>query len=256
MKRFLTTATYVLASCALGITYNGVSGVGSVANASAVSPAASPVSLSGWDLSLPVSASGAQPGLAAMVIPAVLDKPWLTRDSDGALAFWDPTTGATSAHSTYTRTELYSASDFTLANGTVRHTLTATVSVSQTPSDGHNIIIGQLHGGGLNQSHALAMLHYRAGELYSFVDGIVGEKELMSGVPLGAKFSYSITANVGKTMTLTVTYKGKTAGVTVTDPAADIGADERFQAGDYLQTSHSSSATDGGRVTFYALSMS
>jgi hypothetical protein len=222
-----------------------------------VPPPSREVSLAGWKLTLPVGPAGTLSGNKAVELsPATLDAPWLTRDADGALSFWAPAVGATTAHSSHSRTELVSTTGFVLGKGPDR-TLTATVSVSQTPDQNHTIIVGQLHGGGSISSEAFAMLHYRAGQIYVFtVDATPRDIVLMNGIPLGARFSYTIEAdNAAQTVIYSVSYHGRTATATVRDPAAFLGTEQRFQAGDYQQATKSGSVADGGRVTFYALSV-
>ena len=79
---------------------------------------------------------------------------------------------------------------------------------------------------------------------------------LLTGIPLGGVFSYTITDNGDGALGLSATYKGQTARQTVRVASAFIGTDQRFQVGDYQQATSASSATDGGRMTLYALNVS
>jgi hypothetical protein len=220
-----------------------------------VKPPAAPVSLTGWQLTLPVDLSGCQCGSATMLSPAAITPPWLVRNTDGSLTFWAPTKGATTPHSLHPRTELVSMSGFT--GGSRTHTLTETLSVQALPP-ANDIIVAQVHGGGLISSVPLVMLHYRAGRI---VDAVrtsvtvdkVSEATVLTGVPLSASFSFTITA--GSTgFVISVAYGTRTGHLTVPLPAPFRGMDLRFQTGDYQQTDANSSTTEGGRLTITALS--
>lgn len=238
-----------------------LSGSASAAPASAsAKPAASTatVSLSGWNLTLPVDSSGCQCGSATEISPATVKAPWLVRNSDGSLTFWAPTKGAHTPHSLHPRTELVSRTDFTAGSGT--HSLTGTFIMQKLPS-ANDIMIGQIHGGGSSSAIPLLMLHYRNnGELV-----VVTRKDptvagsttatVLTGVPMNAAFSYTITQS-GTKFIVTATYGSKHGSATITVPASFRGMDVRFQAGDYQQTNANNSATDGGRLTVTALSQS
>lgn len=221
--------------------------------ASAAAPRAT-VSLSGWKLTLPVDSSGCQCGTASTINPAAVESPWLTRDASGSLTFWAPTKGATTPNSKHPRTELVSLSGFTAGSGT--HALAATVYMQRLPSAG-DIIIGQIHGGGSYDSTAYVMVHYRNSSVVvvtrqSPSTGTVTESTVLSGIPMDASFSYSVTQS-GSSMTITAAYGSRHGTVTEAVPSAFKGVDVRFQAGDYQQTDANSSSTDGGRLTFTAL---
>ncbi|HEU5353996.1 MAG TPA: polysaccharide lyase family 7 protein [Actinocrinis sp.] len=233
-----------------------LSGPASAAPAStAAKSPASVVSLTGWNLTLPVDSSGCQCGAATEISPATLKAPWLVRNSDGSLTFWAPTKGAHTPHSLHPRTELVSRTDFTAGSGT--HTLTATFVMQKMPS-ANDIMIGQIHGGGSSSSIPLLMLHYRNnGQLI-----VVTRKNptsgstsatVLTGVPMNAAFSYTITQS-GMKMTVTATYGGKHGNAVIAVPSSFRGMDVRFQAGDYQQTDANNSATDGGRLTVTAIS--
>ncbi|HXR71330.1 polysaccharide lyase family 7 protein [Actinocrinis sp.] len=232
-----------------------LSGPASAAPAPAAKSAAAAVSLTGWNLTLPVDSAGCQCGAATEISPATLKAPWLVRNSDGSLTFWAPTKGAHTPHSLHPRTELVSRTDFTAGSGT--HTLTGTFIMQKMPSS-NDIMIGQIHGGGSSSSIPLLMLHYRNnGQLI-----VVTRKNptsgstsatVLTGIPMNAAFSYTITQS-GMKMTVTATYGGKHGSAVVAVPASFRGMDVRFQAGDYQQNNANNSATDGGRLTVTALS--
>jgi hypothetical protein len=226
---------------------------GSAAAASGSTPAASgsaAVSLSGWNLVVPVDASGGSSGDAVTLAPAQLSSPWLTQSSSGALDFWAPSDGARLGISLHARTELRSTGTFTLGQGDAG--LTETTSVTQVPDSSHDIIIGQMFPSGTTP---FAMMHYQSGKVYAYVHDQPNEYVLMSGIPLGATFTDSITA-VGDTVSFSVTYQGKTVTQAATGISSWIGDTMHFQAGDYQQDVSGSAASDGGRVSFSALSAS
>lgn len=228
----------------------------SAPGSSPISPTPAGVDLSGWKLTLPIAGNGGEPG---MVDPAAVSAPWLTRDSAG-YTFWAPVTGVTTAHSEHARTELVSLSTFHEGSGT--HTLRATVTAHQLPSEKPDVILGQIHGAGDILSVPFVMLHYRAGE----VDVIVKKEQqgsastrypLLSGVPLGAAFDYTISDPGNGSLTFTAGYGPQHANLTAPIPAAFMGATVRFQAGAYQQVNSQSghhNTNDGARVTFSTLS--
>jgi hypothetical protein len=214
----------------------------------ALTAASAAVSLSGWDLVLPVDSSGGTSGDAMTVAPARTYSPWLTQDSSGALNFWADSNGATIGISAHARTELRGTGTFVLGQGSAG--LTETATVTQVPDSSHDIIIGQMFPSGTTP---FAMLHYQSGKVYGFIHGQSSEYVLMTGIPLGATFSDAITAS-GSTVTFSVTYGGHTATQTATGISSWVGDTMHFQAGDYQQDVSGSASTDGGRVTFSALS--
>jgi len=77
---------------------------------------------------------------------------------------------------------------------------------------------------------------------------------LLTDVPLGTRFAYSISDDGNGTLTFTATADGRTATGTAAVPAPFNGAPVRFQAGDYQQAeAEGAPADDGARVTFHAL---
>jgi hypothetical protein len=211
-------------------------------------PAPASVSLSGWDLVLPIDSSGGTSGDAETLSPARLYSPYLTQNSSGALHFWAPSDGARLGISAHARTELRGTGTFTLGQGSAG--LTETATVTQVPDQSQDIIIGQMFPSGTSP---FAMIHYQTGKVYAYINGQSQEYVLMTGIPVGGTFSDSITAN-GGTVTFSVTYRGKTATKTATGISSWIGDTMHFQAGDYQQDLPGSPASDGGRVTFSALS--
>jgi hypothetical protein len=228
------------------------------AEAAPAPAAAAAVSLSGWNLTLPVDSSGCQCGDAAQLSPAAIDSPWLTRASSGALVFWAPTKGATTPNSAHPRTELVSTSSFS-GDSSATHTLNATLSIQQLPP-ADDIVIGQIHGGGSSSSIPLLLLHYTSGSLTVWVrpqPGTGSEKvaTLVTGVPLSKSFSFTIS-ETGASMKVSTTYGSTTKSTSIALGSGFDGMTLRFQAGDYQQSDANSSATEGGKLTITALSKS
>jgi hypothetical protein len=217
-----------------------------------------PVRLSGWKLTLPVNG---KKGDAAAVDPAELTPPWLVADPDGALSLWAPVTGGTTPNSSHARTELDSLTAFTAGVG--RHLLSATVVVTQLPQEKPDVILGQIHGAGPLSSIPFVMLHDDAGAIEVVVkdkrEGSDGAQfPLLSGVPLGATFGFTISDNGDGSLTFTATRDGRTATADASIPGAFNGAPVRFQAGDYQQadsTVGGAAPDDGARVTFHELAI-
>ena len=236
-------------------------GVASSAAASAapLPVAAAPISLDGWMLTLPVDKHGNLSGKAKQLQQAAVTAPWLVSNSDGSLSFWAPAAGASTSNSEHARTELVSTNDFTFGSGV--HTLSALVSVTQVPTTDPDICLGQVHGGGAIKSIPFVMLHWRNGSIVVIVkQELHGSHSqsitLLTGVPLNARFAFSITDNGNGTLGLAASYNGSTQRSTAQVVPAFMGTDQRFQVGDYQQAVTSSSATDGGRATFYAITQS
>lgn len=218
------------------------------------SPPAYSRTIPGWKLTLPVPGPE---GDAATREPAQTSPPWLTRDHSGSLTFWAPVNGATTAHSKHARTELISLDTFQAGRG--RHTLSASVSVTQVPTENHDVIIGQIHGAEDIRSVPFVMLHYRAETIKVVVKqeqsgSDAQDVTLLSGVPVGARFDYGIRDNGDGSLTFTARYGSRSASADEPLPDAFRDATVRFQAGAYQQGNATDTADDdGARVTFYTL---
>ena len=237
----------------------GVPTASSAASAPPLPVAAGPVSLDGWMLTLPVDKHGNLSGKAKQLQQAAVTAPWLVSNSDGSLSFWAPAAGASTSNSEHSRTELVSTNDFTFGSGV--HTLSALVSVTQVPTSDPDICLGQVHGGGAIKSIPFVMLHWRNGSIVVIVkQELHGSHSqsitLLTGVPLNTRFAFSITDNGDGTLGLAASCNGSTQRATAQVVSAFMGTDQRFQVGDYQQAVSSSSATDGGRATFYAINQS
>jgi Alginate lyase len=213
------------------------------------------VSLSGWQLTLPLAGKH---GTAAIVNPASVSPPWLSTDQSGALVFFAPVDGATTKHSDHARTELVDLTTFTAGSG--RHTMHASLAVSQLPADTRDVIIGQIHGADTIKSVPFVMLHYQAGAITVVVkqqqSGPAAQHlTLLSDVPLGARFDYSIIDNGDGSLTFTADDGPRHASVNAPLPAPFRGATVRFQAGAYQQgrAGQGAAAGDAARLIFSTL---
>lgn len=228
-------------------------------SSSSPEPAAD-IALSGWKLTLPVANAK---GGAAQIDPADVSPPWLVRDGVGALVFWAPVLGATTPNSEHARTELNSLRPFEAA-GSGPHTLHATVTVTQVPTDGKDVIVGQLHGTSDISSVPFVMLHYQDGTVFVVVKrqqkGSSSTKvPLLADVPLGTRFAYTVSDDGDGNLTFTASSGTQQARATVAMPAAFNGASVRFQAGAYQLADSAAAAAagtgadDGAKVTFSEL---
>jgi hypothetical protein len=215
-----------------------------------------PIPLAGWKLVIPLPG---EKGDAANITPAVPLPPWLVPLPDGTLRFWAPVCGVATPNSEHPRTELDSLTNFTAGTGGP-HSLTATVAVSQVPSGGGDIIIGQIHGAEDISSVPFVMLRYSEGELRVVVkDKQSGSSSakypLLTQLPLGTWFDYSLTDNGDGTLTFAAARIGDSRQVRIPIPEPFRGATVRFQAGDYQQGEPEPARCegDGGLVTFATL---
>lgn len=213
------------------------------------------VSLSGWQLTLPLPGKH---GAAAIVNPAAPSPPWLSTDNSGALMFFAPVDGAKTKNSDHPRTELVDLNTFTAGSG--HHTLRASVTVAQVPATARDVIIGQIHGADTIKSVPFVMLHYDAGALTVVIkqqqSGSAAQRlTLLSDVALGAHFDYSLTDNGDGSLTFTAADGPRHASLNAPLPPSFRGATVRFQAGAYQQglSGHGATAGDGARLSFSAL---
>ncbi|HEY0577696.1 MAG TPA: polysaccharide lyase family 7 protein [Pseudonocardia sp.] len=215
-----------------------------------------PVNLAGWKLTLP---QASEKGTAASVEPADSVPPWLVRAVDGSLNFWAPVDGVTTPNSTHPRTELVSLNHFKA--GTSPRILRASLAVAQAPRENQDVIIGQIHGADDISSVSFVMLHYTAGGLRVVVKkGQSGSASdnypLLTGLPLGARFDYTISDTGDGNVTVSASYGPRHPKITAPIPTVFRNATVRFQAGAYQQGEKSSGADDGARIIFYSLTES
>jgi hypothetical protein len=215
--------------------------------------------LSDWQLQLPTGS----PGSPTTISPDQLsgdggfqDAYFSTGSSDGAMDFWDPEAGVTTANSDYPRSELREMSpDGSPANwfSSGTNTLSATLRVTQVPS---SVCVGQIHLGSGGSTKPLLQLFYSSGGAIDMAieQTPAGGNEVrypVGNVPLGTKWSYVIGLS-GDTISLVI--NGGQAR-TWTASASFDGYGMYFKAGDYDQSSGGSSSA-GAAVDFYALRVS
>lgn len=227
-------------------------------------PPGSNFNLSSWELQEPVGAAGSPTTISNTALESGFhDSYFYTDPNDGAMTFWDPENGVTTANSDYPRSELRELdADGTLANWAVagQNVLTATLAVTLVPD---HVCIGQIHIGSALQS-GLAASTKPLLELFYYANGtlrVAIESDPVSGteaqttvgtVPLGAMVAYTIglTGDGTGGGTLSITVNG--AESTFPMPSGFVGYGEYFKAGDYDQSS-GTDATVGATVKFYSL---
>lgn len=220
--------------------------------------------LSAWQLQEPVGS----PGSPTEIPPAKLEGPngyqdsyFYTDPTDGAMTFWDPEDGVTTANSSYPRSELRemgsngAGSNWPIAGTNI---LSATLEVVNVPD---HVCVGQIHigapieAGVADSTKPLLELYYGASG-----DIVLGIENSPSGgqatypvatVPLGTKFSYSIQLTGSGAITLTVNGSATTYDM----PTSFSGYGMYFKAGDYDQSAGSDAGV-GATVKFYALEVS
>jgi hypothetical protein len=207
--------------------------------------------LSNWQLQLPIGSAGSPTTISQPQLATFTDPYFFTDPNDGAMSFFTPENGVHTANSSFPRSELRElkpGGDWPL---TGTHTQTATLIVHDTLA---HVAIGQIHigNGGTPTSTKplLELFYYSTGAINLLLETSPaggGPETLITTVPLGTKFSYTIKV-VGNALTIIVN------GVTKTFTIDSSYNSERFyfKAGDYLQTTGSSS-TVGAHVSFYAL---
>jgi hypothetical protein len=216
--------------------------------------------LSIWELQEPIGS----PGAPTTIPPSQLIGPngfhdmyFFTDPTDGAMSFWDPENGVTTANSLYPRSELREMN----ANGTPAnwaitgtHKLSATLKATMIPD---HVAVGQIHLGTGTPASTKPLL-----ELFYHANGaiVIGIEQTPAGgnevltpvgnVPLGTKWSYVIGLS-GNAITLSID-GGATQSFTMSNTFNQEGM--YFKAGDYDQ-SNGASATVGAKVSFYALNV-
>ncbi len=233
-------------------------------DAAGLRPSVSPggnFDLSLWELQEPIGTAGSPTTIG----PTALEGPngfhdayFFTDPSDGAMTFWDPENGVTTADSSFPRAELRELSaDGSAANWPVEgtNTLSARVAVTEVPD---HVCIGQIHLGSAIEA-GLAASTKPLLELYAYASGDIqlGIEDDPTGgqtahpianVPLGTPFRYAIQLTADGTITLTVNGVASTFAM----PPSFDGYGYYFKAGDYDQTAGADAAA-GATVKFYAL---
>lgn len=204
--------------------------------------------LSGFKLMLPTGREGS-PDMVQGQNLASYQSPHF-RQENGALTFYAPVNGATSANSDTTRSELGEAQGWKIGSGP--RSLSATLSVDETPASG-NVSVGQLHQRG-GSGRPPIMLKWNNGTVEASVlesNSPSARRQryvLAENVPKGQKFNYNIDVAPDGTAGLSV--NGKTTRVKL-DPSFN-DSDMYFKAGVYNQ----GGSSGGSKATFNALSIS
>lgn len=181
--------------------------------------------------------------------------------SDGAMTFFCPEDGAHTADSSYPRSELREMNaDGTEANWAIAgaNILSATLEVINVTD---RVAIGQIHIGTALQSGVAASTKPLLELFYNDTGSIdlaieqtpAGDDEIFYYVgkaALGQQFSYSIELDGNDTITMT--FNG--VKTTYTAPSSFNPYGMYFKAGDYLQTTGTSS-TVGATVAIYGLNV-
>ncbi|HEY4024305.1 MAG TPA: polysaccharide lyase family 7 protein [Pseudonocardiaceae bacterium] len=217
--------------------------------------------LSGWELQLPTGSTNN----TTTIPPSQLEGPtgytskyFYTDQTDGSMTFWDPENGVTLG-SRFPRTELREINssgglaEWNPATGT--HTLSATVASSKIPN---HVCVGQIHDDNSQPgSKPLAELYYYSnGQIKLGVEtspaGGNEPQTTVTTVSLGKQWSYVLSITGGNTINLTVTSGSSSKTMHWPIPSSFHGILMYFKAGDYDQSTGSSS-TVGALVHFYAL---
>ena len=215
--------------------------------------------LSVWELQEPVGSPGSPTTISSSRLQGsngFQDSYFYTDKSDGAMTFWAPEKGVTTANSNFARSELRemnssgSAANWSLGGTNKLNATLRVVSVTD------HVTVGQIHlGTGGSSTKPLLELYY-----YANGDIKVGIENSPSGgqtphtvghVSVGKTWTYMIGESGAHTLNLTI--NGTTTHYTI--PSSFDPYKVYFKAGSYNQSS-SNSTTKGARVAFYALTVS
>jgi hypothetical protein len=223
--------------------------------------------LSYWKLTLPTGSSGSPTEILSPALVAGYTSQYFYTGADGAMVMWCPVTGVTTSGSSYPRSELRethsdgSQYNWNVTDGTA--TLKGTLAVNQVPSTG-KVVVGQIHdngAGGIKGEPILKLVYkYDAASGTGFLEAQVrptptsttsNNFTVATGIKLNEKFSYQIVLRAD--LTLSVQVNGTTGYSAPIDPSWKTQG-FYFKAGSYTQD-NSGSSTEGGRVSFYALTV-
>jgi len=176
---------------------------------------------------------------------------------DGAMTFWAPVTGGTTANSSYPRSELrelispQNSSSNWLGFGT--HILRGQCKVLQAPST-QKLIVGQVHGYNVQ---LLVKLQWEDGQLEASVKnnpvGGGSTRYPLGSAALGSLITYEIKV-VDGVVSVTANGRSMSHDFFATDPAWR-SVTYYFKAGNYLQD-NAGLPVEGGIVAFYDLFVS
>ena len=231
--------------------------------------------LSIWELQEPVGTTGSP----NMVQPAKLvgasgySDAYFYTGTDGSMTFYCPVKGVvTTGNSSYARSELREMNaDGTVANWAIAgsHSLSATLKVVSVPD---HVCIGQIHLGtalpgnsGTSTLPICELFYASNGDIKLGIEssatgseGSYAKMPVITNVPVGQEFSYTIQLVANGTLTVTI-LDGKSNPVTVkTIDASFFTYGVYFKAGDYDQTTPNNATyiNDAATVSFYALHVS
>jgi hypothetical protein len=252
MKRRSVLAT-VATSAVIGTL--GIVGVTNAMAATALNPNVAPggnFNLSIYSLQLPIGSPGAPTTISASQLQGASGYQnaayFWTDKTDGSMTFWDPEAGVHTPNSSYARTELRENGAWASSGS---NTLSAELRVVSVTS---SVCVGQVHLDDSQSTKPLLELYYHHnGDIYLGLESAPtgGQTEhYITNVAVGTHFTYAINVS-GSKVNLTVN-GSKTS---YTTPSSFNGYRNYFKAGDYNQSS-SSSTSNGAKVKFYSLTIS
>jgi Ca2+-binding RTX toxin-like protein len=229
--------------------------------------------LSNWYLTLPVDSKGGITGAAQNIMNLTdYQSSYFYKGSDGAMVFYAPVAGATTAHTYGARSELRELNpngSYAFWNPAQGGTMTATVAVNSLPTYVNGTpgkeMIGQIHG----KSDELVRLYYDNGTVYFKNDQASPhpEKFLLTNaagdiphIALNEKFSYLIDVH-GDTLTVKVMTAHDVYSSVTTINSVWQNDTLYFKAGVYLGVTATPGVDVGqgigaGQVSFYGLDFS
>lgn len=222
------------------------------------------INFSDWELQEPVASGSSVLTIPASKLTAGYADQYIYTSSTpygDAVTFFTPEDGAHTTNSSYPRTELRELnSNGTDANWNMVGTNIMSATLEASDITNHTVI-GQVHLGTALPGQAVAASTKPLLELYYYSDGalIAGLEKSPSGsqttttignVPVGTKFTYSIQVS-GDAITIKL---NNNTPVVLTASSSFNGYGMYFKAGDYLQTTGTSS-TVGAHDEFYSLTV-
>ena len=222
--------------------------------AAAITPPASLLNLTSWDLQLPLAdGKGGVVTIPAKDLGTYSSQFFFANDTDSSAVLWCPINGAHTSGSDYPRSELRQRPDFSFS-GT--HVLNVTMAMLSVPSGSKKVTIGQVHVDGISRACSIVSeFEYAAGGKLVNNVRTADCKDLQftvgSTVPLGELFSFSLSI-VGQTLRVW------TSVGSLPDyewPWMNTSVPIYFKSGAYVQQAGNSSL-DGGSVKVTALTTS
>lgn len=184
--------------------------------------------------------------------------------ADG-LELWAPTKGASSKSTHRTRNELREVSAKSAVNNwsygdAAHHFLQATLTVKQVPKHSNETVVGQIHVD--NSTRPPLKLSWDNSKIVLGLREDFNQKDpvdtvLLEGVPLNAKWSYSIHVTRTGMIATQIKYDGKTYNNTFALKPTWADAKLYFKAGVYNQEDpvETTGPDEGSRAQFHAFSI-